>query len=78
MIITYFQHIMEGFSRALQSILSKLAQGRDLPFDPEKRVYRYSSLTNLFDAENIIFTAMGNKRHPTEEGNSDESPRLQS
>ena len=61
-----------------QSILGKLARGRGLPFDPEKQVYRYSSLTNLFDAENIIFAAMGNKRRPIEEGNSDEPPCSQS
>jgi hypothetical protein len=58
-----------------QSILSKLTLGRGLPFDPKKRVYRYSSLSNLFDAENIVFDVMVNEHRQIEDGNSDGPPR---
>jgi hypothetical protein len=35
-------------------ILGRLTQARDLPFDPNKRVYRYMELASLREAENIM------------------------
>jgi hypothetical protein len=37
-------------------MLSKLAQAMALPFDPDKRVYRYTELQPLREAESIVFS----------------------
>ena len=36
------------------SVLGKLTEARGLPFDPEKRVYRYSELASLREAEHTL------------------------
>jgi hypothetical protein len=40
-----------------RSMLGRLALARGLPFDPEKRTYRYSELFSLVHAEVIVFNA---------------------